>query len=147
MHRAISLLLSVVMLAHALMGCCGHHAHAAEPGTTDCAAHAHQHAMGCQHAADHGKTLGKITGDGHEQNIAVAAEYSNSACGEASCVYLRGDAPVTVEFTQMLAVDAALVPGTSAALVELNAVYRVEPGSQTLAPPTRLHLLHQILLI
>lgn len=142
MHRAISLLLSVVVLAHALVGCCGHHAHAAEPGTTSCSAHAHPHAMECQHAVSL-----ETASVGQDQNLAVAAEHSRNTCGEASCIYLRGDAPLTVELSQLLAVDSALLLGTSAAQIELNALFRAEPDSQRLAPPTRLHLLHQILLI
>ena len=98
--------------------------------------------MECQHTASL-----ETAGEGHGQNLAVAAEHSHNTCGEANCVYLRGDAPLTVELSQLLAVDAALVLGSSASLIELNALICVEPDSCRLAPPTRLHLLHQILLI
>lgn len=126
MNRSFALLLTVVMVAHSLAGCCCHHAHAAEA----------DRAAACSHA-EHGHE----PGEEHDQSTPTP-----QPCGEQECVFVRGDGGPAVDLVALRAVDQALVMADCPS---------VEPISRTswwhvnsvFAPPERLHLLHQILLI
>jgi hypothetical protein len=137
MYRMTNILLAIVVLAHSLAGCCWHHAHAAEPSAkTTCCSHLH-----ADETADHGDS------DHHSKDGSVPGESSPDGCQEGSCVFLRDGGAPSVGTMPMLALDSyapiASDPGLGSVRLALAACH----ASQPLAPPTRLHLLHQLLLV
>lgn len=129
MNRPITLLLATVVLAHSLAGCCFHHAHAAEVGApVACSAHEHCH--------EHGHS-----DDGTHSDPPV------KSCHEGICVFLRGDGSSSVDISLAVALDACIATVSDLSLDNLRLARTAYPDFQDLAPHTRLHLLHQILLI
>lgn len=129
MNRSFGLLTAAVLLAHSLLGCCWHHAHAATGGVeVACVEHGHQH--------DHGDQQDKS----HD-------EHQGTTCHEGSCVFVRGDGPLPIDQLSLLAIDCFVVPTCALTEAELRIARAEYSDSQDLAPPSRLHLLHQILLI
>lgn len=130
MNRPLSILLAIVVLAHSLAGCCSHHAHAVDPGVpTTCTAH--------EHCREHGDS-----GSGTD------SEHPASTCDEGSCVFMRGEgSPSIVDLSVALALDGCVATVSEISLENLGITRAAYPDSQELAPHTRLHLLHQILLI
>ena len=128
MNRPIALLLTLVLLAHSLAGCCSHHAHAAGAEVADncCATHGHDHEENGRgnHNGDHGAPVRQ--------------------CDEGSCTFLRGSA--AVDFGLLFAHCSAILV-EDAAQHSLNFAEVARLDSNPVEPPTRLHLLHQILLI
>ncbi len=129
MNRTVTLLLAIVVLAHSLAGCCCHHAHAAElGGPATCSSHEHCH--------EHGHS-----DDGTD------SEAPAKSCNEGSCVFVRGDSVQSVELNLVLALDGCAATADEVGLDNLRIARCAHGDSQHLAPHTRLHLLHQILLI
>jgi hypothetical protein len=60
---------------------------------------------------------------------------------------VRGDGSPSVEMTKVPALDCCVLPADEVGLDSLQIARASYPASQELAPHTRLHLLHQILLI
>lgn len=129
MNRPITLLLAIVVLAHSLAGCCCHHAHAeVSDEATTCSTHEHCH--------EHGNS-----DDGTE------SDPPGEPCDEGSCVFVQGDGSPLVELTSVLALDGSVATADEVGLDSLRISRAAYPDSQDLAPHTRVHLLHQILLI
>lgn len=130
MNRSLILLLTFVVLAHSLVGCCHHHAHAAAPGkkTSCCTAHGHSHSHGQSKKSDDQKAPAKL-------------------CCEASCVFVRGDGPVKLDLSLMLALDCWATASSDVLLDSLQCASELRDDAACIPPPARLHLLHQILLI
>jgi hypothetical protein len=129
MNRPITLLLAVVVLAHSLAGCCSHHAHASVPDEVSaCSTHEHCH----EHGASEDGTK---------------SDPSDQPCDESSCVFVRGESSQSIELTLNLALDCCVLTADEVGLDSLRIARASYPDSQELAPHTRLHLLHQILLI
>lgn len=127
MKRPIVLLTAAVLLAHALLGCCWHHAHASAGGVAE----------PCSH-------------DGHEHGHSddgTESEPPGQPCDEGSCVFVRGDGSPSVEMTLAHALVGCIATAPEVALDSLRIARASYPDSQELAPHTRIHLLHQILLI
>ncbi len=129
MNRSIALLLTLVVLAHSLAGCCSHHAHAAEAEVAHkcCEAHGHDH-----------EEDGRGNQDGNHDAPA-------KQCDEGSCTFLRGSSSA-VDFGLLFAHSSAILV-EEPAQHSLNFAEVARLDSETVEPPTRLHLLHQILLI
>ena len=129
MNRTVTLLLAIVVLAHSLAGCCCHHAHAAEAGVpATCTAHEHCH--------EHG-----------DSDNGTDSEHPASTCNEGSCVFVRGEGSPSIDMAVALALDGCVATVSEISLDNLRITRAAYPDSQDLAPHTRLHLLHQILLI
>ncbi len=129
MNRPITLLLAIVVLAHSLAGCCSHHAHAAVAGVpATCTAHELCH--------EHG-----------DSNDGTDSEHPDSTCNEGSCVFVRGEGSPSIDLSVALALDDCVATVSEISLDNLRISRAAYPDSQDLAPHTRLHLLHQILLI
>ncbi len=127
MNRPITLSLAIVVLAHSLAGCCSHHAHASVLGEANaCSTHEHEH--------------------GHSDD-GTKSDSPGQPCDEGSCVFVRGDGSPSVEMTLVLALDCCAATADKVALDSLRIARAAYPDSQELAPHTRIHLLHQILLI
>ena len=126
MHAFNSILVTSCLLAHALFGCCWHHSH-------DCVAHEAiaYSGGGCN---DHGCPAK------HSEPCNCRIE-----CG-AICVYLPIEktvidcSPVTFD---LVATNPTLFRDESANLLS----WELASGLAASAPPLRLHLLHQILVI
>ena len=131
MNRPFVLMTAAVLLAHSLVGCCWHHAHASAGGVARACAHdehEHGHDDGApQDESDH--------------------EHQSTICQEGNCVFVRGDGPVPIDQSSILAIDCFVVQASAITQAELRIVRAEYSASQDLAPPSRLHLLHQILLI
>ena len=129
MNRSISLLLAIVVLAHSLAGCCCHHAHAASGGApVACSDH--------EHCDEHGGAGDGSDGDG-----------PSKSCDEGNCVFLRGEGSPSIDFSLVLALEGCVASAGELSLDNFLVTRAAYPDSQDLAPHTRLHLLHQILLI
>lgn len=130
-NRPFVLITVAVLLAHSLLGCCWHHAHASAGGGSQACAH-----DGHGHGHEHGNGQ-----DGSK------GEHQHTTCQEASCVFVRGDGPSPIDQSSVLSIDCPVVPASAITRAELRIVRAEYLDSQDLAPPSRLHLLHQILLI
>lgn len=128
MNRPFVILTAAVMLGHALAGCCWHHAHASDTV-----------AQACSHD-EHGHEHGEQQKDSHD-------DHHGTSCQEGSCVFVRGDGPIAVDQPSLLAIDFCVLPTTACPQAALRLARAEYTASQDLAPPSRLHLLHQILLI
>jgi hypothetical protein len=129
MNRPLTLLLAIVVLAHALAGCCWHHAHAADGGApVACSDHAHCH--------EHGGAEEGDNGDGPAK-----------PCDEGNCVFVRGQGSPSIDFSLALALEGCVASAGELSLDDFLVTRAAYPDTQDLAPHTRLHLLHQILLI
>lgn len=128
MNRPFVLLTAAIMLGHAIAGCCWHHAHAWDAVGQTCVHDEHGHQHGEQPADPHN-------------------DHQPGSCQEGPCVFVRGDSPVDVDQQSLPAIDCCIQPLTICSQTELRLVRAEYTASQDLAPPSRLHLLHQILLI
>jgi hypothetical protein len=114
MQRLLTLILSLNLALHAVLGCCWHHAHA-EPATPD-ANHHH-----CGH--DHGPAPGH---DDHDRAPAP------DNCDEGACLFVRGDqSGPTVQMVE-LGLWLDLPESVAAAPIALTATRAVAAGD---APP------------
>lgn len=129
MNRSIALLLTLVLLAHSLAGCCSHHAHAAGSEVADQCCETHEH--GHEHDGDANRE-----GDHGDPS---------KHCDEGSCTFLR-EAASTVDFGLLFAQCSAILAEHKAE-PSLNFAEVPRFDAETVGPPTRLHLFHQILLI
>jgi hypothetical protein len=137
MRAFVSILTAVAFLLHMWLGCCAHHAHAEE---TTCDRHeaADQHA---DYAHDH---------PGHETPCQQLPEEGDSPCptepcSEGECVFLKVG---KLEFDGPAAVAhlPAPVSDSLAGLSPAKTREAIDSGGLA-APPVRLHLAHQVLLI
>jgi hypothetical protein len=128
MKHALSTATAIVVLLHALLGCCAHHAHACvEAGKTrvEHACHTHDHGAP-EPAGDHG---------GHNHN-----------CDGNACVYVRAEkAHVSAELASSPLHFAGLTEQRPTPAGTESWVHVV--GLHEFSSPLRLHLLHQVLLI
>lgn len=132
MNRPITILLSLVVLAHALLGCCCHHVHAVEMGgAAACNGHDHGHH---KHGHDHSHSS---KGD----------KCPSKPCDEESCVFIRGDVVNSVALHDSVAICTSFVTIDNLDQESLRIAGCAHLVVDDLRPPTRLHLLHQILLI
>lgn len=145
MHRCVSLLLLLVVLAHSLAGCCWHHCHAAEvaPNAADGCCHGHRHdgalARNASHVAEHDRAA--------EHQCADASQHGPArACDEAACVFVRGKNFPELSRLLGLVGLVQLLPPLSAIATPDDSIRLCEDSGGGVSS-TRLHLLHQILLI
>lgn len=127
MQSLVSLFTAAVLLAHAVLGCCWHHAHADEHGpdpaielTATCCCHPEQ----------------------PEQDQAPC----ESQC-EGTCVYLES---ARVDFdlsAQAAAIDAIIDAQSLAVAGDSVSPNYVATSESRIGPPVRLHLFEQVLLI
>lgn len=125
MNRLSTLVVTLVLLAHSLVGCCSHHAHAKDAGATAACCHDHVH---------------------DSSTPASTPQAPTEGCSEGSCVFLRGDSPAALDLSAALAVRYAL-PRTETSQPARRIACALILESEDVAPSLRLHLLHQILLI
>jgi hypothetical protein len=130
MQSLISSLMTAVLLVHALLGCCRHHAHA-------CVIEAAQVSVACasHEGHSHGAPEGSDQHDGHQHE-----------CGGNACVFVRAEGPQIAALAASWAIDPACTRQAgqfTAGLV--RSTTRTDPHE--FAGSVRLHLLHQILLI
>ena len=138
MHFVVTLITTAAFLLHFTLGCCAHHAHAAE-GIV-CAGHAKV----SDHAHDH---------EGHDHESQEPCEQSPSSpdcpskhCDDGHCVFLV-DGKV-VEVNDAVAVVLPLWAAEPASLGQISplAAVAIDSGG-VIAPPVRTHLFNQVLLI
>lgn len=129
MHRLISSLMAAVLLAHALLGCCWHHAHA-------CVMESEEPSVCAAHRDDsHGAPDGSDEHDGHQHE-----------CGGGTCVFVRIENSPIGQLLTSWAIDLAFSTSPSQFTGE-SVHWAVSADPQEFAGPVRLHLLHQLLLI
>lgn len=78
MNRAIAILAAVSVLWHTMAGCCAHHGHSAEVGSSAAVEAA------CEH--------------GHACDSERPSQSPPNDCGEATCAFVTPDAPLSIEF-------------------------------------------------
>jgi hypothetical protein len=127
------------LMAHALLGCCWHHAHMAQAAasTDECGTlkpvvhgdHVHYH--------DH---EGEGAGDsGHHHD-------GQSGCGEAECTYAGGVPRVQIQ-SPLVGFDVPVIPPAySLVLGRLDAAHVARTADDGL-PQGPIHLLYQVLVI
>ncbi len=136
MHDLLSSLTAAILLAHALLGCCWHHAHAC--------GHAHSPVAwvvaGCEAEGPHEHS-------GHAPDRPGHKGPGQDGCRGAKCDFVR---PAT---ENLLPWAAAPCRPTSAAIVASDRSEAAGDAPQHLCAagdllwPVRLHLAHQVLLI
>lgn len=135
MHGLSSSLTAGILLAHALLGCCWHHAHAC--------GHAHSAVAwivaGCEAEGPH-----EHSGDAPDR---PGQGPGRDACRGAKCDFVR---PATENLLPLAAApcrpaSAAIVASERSALIGDAAQHPCAAGDLLL--PVRLHLVHQVLLI
>jgi hypothetical protein len=131
MNHLMALLLAVVMGVHSFAGCCMHHAHAGESSPVAACTHQQGHC----HAID---------SDGDEHS---SPSPHSRPCAEQECVFVRSDAGAVVDAMTLRAVNQALVLIDCLGGNPLTGFYLAHLRESDFAPPARLHLLNQILLI
>jgi hypothetical protein len=128
MQCLLSSLTAVVLLAHALLGCCFHHPHASAP-----AAKAHGHAGCAGHTHGPPEKPGDDDRRGHE-------------CDGGACFFVRAEKshpPSPAADWELCLVSPASVVETAASIF-----HSADPAAaQNVAGHVRLHVLHRILLI
>ncbi len=131
MPRFVSAILSLVIVLHAVLGCCWHHARCVES-----AARPHEYSTGdCCH---HHDVPGEDGEDRHD---------SSEDCHEASCVFVRGETSRAGDLAGELALAA--VAENVATLTCSPSAFSRRLGEARLshAPLGRLHLRLGVLLI
>lgn len=130
MNRFIAPLLTLVMVAHSLAGCCCHYMHSSRAGTNSTCCHQ------CCHSTDHDQcsTVSKESHGGPKKHC------------DGSCLVVREarNSSVDVEsiFDQCWVMAFGEIDQHS-----LHFAGTVKSDSGPGSPPIRLHLWHQILLI
>jgi len=129
MQAFIASLTAAMLFIHTVCGCCWHHAHAREQGSTVAQAakccHHHQHDSDSQHRENPCKC--------------------NIDC-EGACTYVVPQ-KVQIEAPQWVAIDLlAVVPSLADRQVEAAASWEAASSLPDLVLPLRTHLLHQVLL-
>jgi hypothetical protein len=124
-----SSLMAAALLAHALLGCCWHHAHACVTNRaeqiTECSGHEAEHS----HPGDSSRH------DSHQHQ-----------CAASACVFLRAEGQPISALPAAWAVDLVCpVQNTQPTPESGCSTYLVDSGQ--VPTPLRLHLLLQILLI
>jgi hypothetical protein len=138
MFKLVHSLALLAVLYHTMVGCCGHHAHAAQASrdaadaipVSCCAEHDHQH--GDEH--DHGCPPDQ-----------PCRESNHCCCGNGVFVVPQSGSPARPAHDLTWFAETALQTMTAAG----------SPGTRTscefvcadIAPPVRIHLWHQIILI
>ena len=137
MRKLISLITAAAFLLHLGLGCCAHHAHAAEG--SDCAGHALATADCQHHEHDHdGQPVSANPGD--------SSDPPRDTCDDAQCVFLTAvkttlakEVAVPWMFAVVSELTGKVIPVSLASLDSL---------AETPPPlPVRLHLFHQQLLL
>jgi len=131
MHGVLTSLTAVVLFIHTVFGCCWHHAHCFEHGSTvavnqplKCCRH-HQHSS-----------------DSKQQEEPCKG---NVEC-KGTCIYVVPQ-KVKVEAPQWVAVDLlAVLPLLADQAIGTAGSCEAGWSSPDLVPPVRTHLLHQVLL-
>jgi hypothetical protein len=131
MPRLVSAILSVVIVLHAVLGCCWHHARC-----TEFAARPHGHSKHecCRHHDSRGED-GKIPHDSSED------------CHEASCVFVRGETSRVGDLAGEMALDVAMDDGVTLTCSQSVVSRRLDEARLSHVPLGRLHLRLGVLLI
>lgn len=134
MKPAITLTTAAAFLLHMLLGCCLHHAHAAQETVCE-----HANEAGHSHAG-HDHALETPSDQSHAE-----APDSEGHCTGTHCVFLSGGkAPLTKLTT--LALLPAFTSEAVATLCAVTSIKFIDTGG-LFEPPVRLHLFNQVLLI
>ena len=97
MQFAVSAVTGCALLAHVVLGCCSHHAHAGDSGRTEMAA------IGSDECCHEHGSHESVPTDGHE--------HQQTPCEEAECSFTGGASRLAVDFPLL---------GLKATLVELS---------------------------
>jgi len=135
MHGLLHKLAMGVVLLHTLGGCCVHHAHAAAPECCQDKGH--------DHTADHDACHG-----GGESCCPNDKDAPHSGeCDESQCVFVVPETGGAARLVGPLCTDAVVSVPAVAVSAESPAPSWFRPLSCCRRPPTRLHLIFQVLLI
>lgn len=138
MRSIVSLITASALLLHMWLGCCAHHAHAAEE--RPCALHSgseaavgHDHCHGHEHPAPRSDSPHHPGGPSDD-------------CHESHCTFLVAGKTIVVLDSLIsplpeLAIDAHVAQAAS------SSIHSICETDDHLRPPVRLHLYYQVLLI
>lgn len=131
MQAFVANLTAAVLFIHSVFGCCWHHSHACDRIT---AVAMSQSTKCCHHRHDES--------DSKQQEKPGKCEVD---C-EGTCTYVVPE-KVTIEAPQWVAIDLlAVLPSLSERQIEAATSWEALLAQSDLAPPLRIHLLHQVLL-
>ncbi|MDZ4783439.1 MAG: hypothetical protein SGJ19_24600 [Planctomycetia bacterium] len=131
MRRFVSAILSLVIVLHAVLGCCWHHARCVESATRP-----HEHATSkCCHHHD-------ATGDDGDD-----PQDSSDDCHEANCVFVRGEYSRVGDLATELALVATVDDVATLTSATRCGALRLGETRISHAPAGRLHLRLGVLLI
>ena len=141
MRTIVTLITAAAVALHFSLGCCAHHAHAAEG--TICHAKA-KVAVQCHKCHDHGRGH-----DASEPNDTPPADSDSSCpdqhCNDSQCVFLAAGKTVIAKEVFVAVLPQCIEPGSlrSELLLEVAAI----DSGGLIALPVRTHLFNQVLLI
>lgn len=143
MNRALTILLTALLLAHGALGCCWHHAHASESGCCQASSFAAA-ACGCDsHDEDghrHVSDLPASLGDSSEPQ---PAEHGHHECDGDECTFTLTRASLDFSLAKVQHVAMADVP----ACMDLAIITVPNRTPSLAAPGQRLHVVLAVLLI
>jgi len=150
MRRMMSYITGVLLLLHAVFGCCWHHAHTCPQESCDastaCASLCPNGT--CSHEADHSGHHDDRASHGGEQFIPAHQGQHPHPCDGATCVFLPTDSPRTVQRLADRICVGTVVPMLSTNLpLAGDLMDSACPSPCATGPPIRTHLVHQVLLI
>ena len=133
MRSIVTPIAAAAIVLHALLGCCAHHAHAADNDLTPPPVHA------CFHAHpghDHGPV---------SEPAAPAGTDREAPCEDTDCAFLVADKLVVENIDCRIALPLGLVCPASTNVPQAFAVFEIDSGGPS-PSSLRTHLLHQVLL-
>jgi hypothetical protein len=137
MRFAVNLITTATFLLHFALGCCAHHAHAAdEASLLACTAHDNHDHSGHRH--DQPASHDESTDD---------SQCPSEHCDDGHCVFVLCGKTVLVK-----AIFIAVLPPLDADLTShttlcSQTIAKAIASAESIAPPLRAHLLNQVLLI
>lgn len=140
MRSLVSLITAAAFLLHFFLGCCAHHAHAAE-GTVcnnpaKVAAHGHDHDWGGHESSG---PCNQSSGDSD-------SDCPGQHCNDGQCVFMTAGKTVVAKDTFTVALTLFVAEAAPLRLISSLVAAAIDSGG-LLALPVRTHLFNQVLLI
>lgn len=135
MSTVLNFLAVVMLVAHASLGCCLHHTHPVQFGQNDITEH------GCSCCLHDPSAV--------DDSLSQESDAPSGPCDEDTC-QLVASPPTRAELDFGLFADAGWVDWLMSQSIDVPLGATISAGLalewQPIAPPVRLHLLHQVLL-
>jgi hypothetical protein len=148
MRTIVSLITAAAFALHFTLGCCAHHAHAAE-GTV-CSGHAnladHHHDSHDHDGRDHDGRDHESPGPCDQSPADSDSECPSQHCNDGHCVFMAAGKTVVAKDTFTAALPLCIAEPASVESISPLAAAAIDFGGR-IALPVRTHLFNQVLLI